>query len=151
MSYHYWSIDGYGICADDISTTKERILRLVHEAPRFEEVFLKWIESTYEKPASSKEVELEDLLEYEDDCCYMGLAAIMQAVIEEKEHICLTVADDFDNVSYLLFEPRYPWSLGTKEESDSTEESLRLLYSKYVRILTDQSITVRYHSVENGG
>ena len=38
MSYHTWSVDGYGICTSDIETTKERVEKLLQLAPKFNDV-----------------------------------------------------------------------------------------------------------------
>ena len=35
MSYHTWTVDGYGICTNDIETTKERVEKLLQLAPKF--------------------------------------------------------------------------------------------------------------------
>ena len=151
MSYSSWTVDGYGICADDIDgVTTQRLLRLVKYAPNFRQDFLQqWEEWGSGRPAQDAPV--DELLEYEDEFGYHGLAPILQSVIEEAEGIRLVVADDYNGIAYLLFEPFYPWSQVSDTEKSATEDGIREMLCKYVRILTDKPIRVTYYSVENGG
>ena len=61
------------------------------------------------------------------------------------------VADDYNGVSYLLFEPFYPWSKVSDAEKNATEDGIEEMLYKYVRVLTDKPVKVTYYSVENGG
>ncbi len=151
MSYHVWSTNGYGICTDGINTTEERLLQLIKMAPSFAAGYIEWAESTNGEGEFIEEATLEELLEWEDDYGYVGLAPIMRAVLEEKENICFVVAENFNGVQYLLFEPFYPWSVVSPEENDATKEGIAEILRKYVRVLTDEPIDVEYYSVENGG
>ena len=58
--------------------------------------------------------------------------------------------DDFDCRNYLLYESGYPWYF-SKTKVLSTEEAAAELFRKYTSILTDESITIEYQGVENGG
>lgn len=151
MSYHTWTVDGYGICVDDIATTTERLLQLIRLAPEFYAEYLEWAEYQGGEGEPVEEADPMELLEWEDGCGNKGLAAIMQAVIYENENIRLYVADDSNGADYLLFEPMYPWSKRSTEEDALTEESLAELIGRYVRVLTDKPVKVCYCSVENGG
>lgn len=152
MSYSSWTVDGYGICVDDIEgVTTKKLLRLLKFAPKFKLEFLKWAEADNGEGECVEEAEITELLDYEGDCGYYGLAPIMQSVIEEAENIRLVIADDYNAVNYLLFEPFYPWSVASDEEKNATEDGIREMLGKYVRILTDKPIRITYYSVENGG
>lgn len=71
-------------------------------------------------------------------------------IIREAENISFCACDDYDNNHYLLYMPTYPWYMRDGEER-LTEESIRLIFAKYVNILTDKVLDVEYQSVENGG
>ena len=80
----------------------------------------------------------------------LGLATILQKVIEEAEGLCLTACDDCDSRTYLIYQPRYPWAL-TQADWKLTEEHLAAMFGRYVGILTDEVVDFDYQEVENGG
>ena len=151
MSYHVWSTNGFGICMDCINTTEEKLLQLISMAPSFKDEYTEWAESMNGEGESIEEATLGELLEWEDDYGYSGLAPIMRAVLEEKENIRFVVAEGFNGAQYLLFEPFYPWSDVSPEESGATEEGVAEILRKFVKVLTDEPIDVEYYSVECGG
>ena len=146
MSYHTWTVDGYGICTNDIKTTKEKVEKLLKLAPKFNEDI-----QNYFKGSEINEPDLDDYLEYDQDY-YSGVAYLLQNVIEEAENIRLDIADDFDSYYYLLLCPSYAWSESTEEEKKlDTREKADELFKKYIKILTEKEIDIDYRSVENGG
>ncbi len=148
MSYHYWSVDGYGICTDLIATDKNRLVNFIRKAPAFAKEIQEWITDINETWES---ISFETLEDYEDEYGNIGIAPIMAAVISELENIRLTVAEDFDANYYLLYEPAYPWSVLTPEERSLTEVSLSDIFVKYCKMLTDAKIKPGYESAECGG
>ena len=146
MSYHTWTVDGYGICTNNIETTKERVEKLLQLAPKFNNTIQTWFkESEIENP------ELDDYLEYDEDW-NSGVAYLLQQVIEEVENVRLDIAEDFDSYYYLMIRPTYLWTTLTKEEKElDSEEKVNDLFRKYVGILTENEVTIEYQSVENGG
>lgn len=151
MSYQSWHEYGYGICIDDIETTADKVLELVHLAPEFENKFVKWIES-YKEYENVENIDMDDIYEgYEDEyCCELGLGPIIRAVINECENIELLCCSNYNGEQYLIFNVTYPWYMSDKEKN-MTEEDVRLVISKYVNMLTDKNIIIEYQSVENGG
>ena len=146
MSYHTWTVDGYGICTNDIETTKERVEKLLQLAPEFNDIIHTWF-----KESGIVNPELDDYLEYDEDW-NSGVAYLLQKVIEEVENVRLDIAEDFDSYYYLMICPSYAWTTLTKEEKElDTEEKVNDLFKKYVGMLTDNEITIEYQSVENGG
>ena len=146
MSYHTWTVDGYGICTNDIETTKERVEKLLRLAPKFNDIIHTWF-----KESGIVNPELDDYLEYDEDWT-SGVAYLLQKVIEEIENVRLDIAEDFDSYYYLMICPSYTWTTLTKEEKElNTEEKVNDLFRKYVEILTDNDVTIEYQSVENGG
>ena len=146
MSYHTWTVDGYGICTNGIETTVERIEKLLSIAPKFQSAVHKWFEES-----EITEPTVEDYEEYDQDW-YSGMAYLLQQVIEEAENVRLDIAEDFDSYYYLMICPSYAWTTLTKEERElDTEEKANDLFRKYVGILTDNEIAIVYQSVENGG
>lgn len=151
MSYHTWTSYGYGICVDDIEgVTMKGLLELIHKAPEFEKEFLEWLAEIYEEPIEELEVNcvLED---WEDDCCYNGIAPILRDVINEAEGLSLYIAEDFDGVQYLMLSPHYPWSEIAAKERELTHEAMNEIFRNYIQVLTDKKIDIDYQSVENGG
>lgn len=144
MSYCTWHTYGYGICTAKLNPGADRIKALIHLAPIFEEkVNLFFQQQGVLDPTT------EDYLELDQDY-YCGLATIIQNVIEEAEGLKLTSCDDYDCNQYLLYQPSYPWTL-SKAEMTLTEEDVRLIFARYISILSDEPLEVDYYSVENGG
>ena len=145
MSYHTWSVDGYGICTSEIVTTIERIEELLKHAPIFSKKlhddFLEW---------EIDEPNIYDYLGYDCDY-YTGIAFIMKEVIKEAEDIQLDTAENFDGDWYLLLCPWYPWTPVTEREKNLTIEELDCVFKKYIHIVTDDELIIKYQSVENGG
>lgn len=148
MSYNIWSVNGFGICTDDISTDRDRLLSFIKQVPVFEKDFKEWIDSFAEDP---DDITLEEMEEYEDEYGYTGIAPIMSAVIYELERIDLTVVIDVCGVTYLLLEPAYPWSNLSDEECNLTETALSGIFAKYCKMLTDAEIKPGYERAECGG
>ena len=137
MSYHTWHNYGYGICVDDIQAQSvQRLQALLKLAPKLDGRIHAWLSDL-----SVTEPDWDD---------YMGLATILQQVIEEADGLCLTACDDSSGRTYLIYQPRYPWEI-TEKELDLTEDKLNELFSRYVSILTDDPIEIDAQEVENGG
>ena len=148
MSYHFWSVYGYGIKTDNIKPDKERLMNFINQAPFFGTDFKEWLKDFTDDPES---VSLEAMEEYEDAYGNRGIAPIMSAVIFEVEHLDLMITDDVYGSTYLLLEPTYPWSLLSPEEQSLTEKSARELFLKYAKMLTDEEVLPDYQSAECGG
>ena len=145
MSYTTWHNYGYGICVDDIKEQDvARLQELLNHAPEFHATIQRWLTE-----ANITEPTWDDYMEFDQDYL-LGLATLLQKVIEEAEGIQMTACNNFDGVAYLLYSPSYPWQLKNSER-DLTEEQIVQLFGRYVRILTDIPIDVDYQSVENGG
>lgn len=159
MSYKTWHEYGYGIVVDDVresadqNFTVEKLLNFIHCAPKLEERYLKWLHANYDSEVTDElyeDIGVNELLEYEGDCCYCGLAPIMREVILENEGIDLYVCDDFDGVQYLLYLPSYPWFIKDAEKN-LAEEDITEIFRKYVSMLTDKPVNIDYLECQNGG
>lgn len=155
MSYRTWHEYGYGINPDDIDLKKlttDRLFAFIHQAPKFEADYLNWLQDTYGEDgvAASENVTLEEMLDFENDSCYQGLGAIMQAVMQELEQISVYLCEAFDCRQYLMYTPNYPWWM---KEADyaMTEDRLHEIFTKYVAMLQDDPIVIDYIECENGG
>lgn len=145
MSYHTYSVDGYGFSVDDIVTTAAKIRRLLLSAPAFD----KEVRSEL-KDIGVVAPTLEDYLEYDQDY-NSGLAYIIQQVIKEAEDIELVIADDFDGEWFVMLCPSYPWENISKQQKSLSIEKVTEIFNRYINILTDSPVYIRYQSVENGG
>lgn len=133
------------VCVDDIKTMDvERLEQLLAMAPKFSGGLHEWLSKS-----EITEPVWDDYMEYDQDFC-LGLATILKEVIEEAEGIQMTACDNYDSVSYLLYQPSYPWNL-MEQERNLTEQRIAEIISRYVRILTSEPIDIDYQSVDNGG
>lgn len=150
MSYHYYSIDGYGITDDDLKSEIDvtRLMKLIEMSPELKKKFDEWFETnTYGLTTS---VILDDFCEHLNG--YTGLMVILKEVIWDVEKIEFTISNDFDDVNYLLLEPAYPWYRPQKERyADLTEEKVQEVLNKYLSVVTDDKFDIGYYSCENGG
>lgn len=145
MSYVSWHNYGYGICVSDIKEESvARLQTLLKMAPVLDKNIHEWISES-----SITDPDWDDYTDYDQDT-YLGLAALLQMVIQEAEGLDLTACDSSDGETYLLFQPCYPWNL-TDSTREITEEQLKEIFKKYVDVLTDEALDVDYYSVENGG
>ena len=145
MSYHCWTTDGYGFCVDDIHTTPKRLMELA----AMNEKVLRRVEEylNEEHPGWTIEsLNMEDFNDLEGDCGETCLAHVLYEII----NLSVSVALDFGNRHYILYEPSYPWSIPDGEENLTEEDVLRI-FRKYISVVTDENIFIDYQSVENGG
>lgn len=145
MSYHCWTTNGYGFCVDDIHTTPKRLMELAE----MNEKVLRRVEEylNEEHPGWTIEsLNMEDFNNLEGDCGATGLAHVLYEII----NLSVSVALDFGNRHYILYEPSYPWSIPDGEENLTEEDVLRI-FRKYISVVTDDDIFIDYQSVENGG
>lgn len=151
MSYHYWTVDGFGFCVDDIDYDKLTIEHILKLASMDEKLFQKvrnyLDEICEEHDITYDELTIDDFDELEGEYGDRGLAHIFLNVIKEI-HIVFT--DDYDGVPYILYVPKYPWSM-KEEEKNITKEDVIAIFEKYIKILTDIPVKLDYYCVENGG
>lgn len=145
MGYTSWHNYGYGICVDDIACQDcKRLEQLLALAPEFGARLHAWLSrSGITEPA------WDDYMEYDREFC-LGLATILKEVMAEAEGIGFTACDSYSGNSYVLYQPKYPWQIGAAEQ-ELTEEKLRIIFARYVNVLTDDVIEIRAYEVGNGG
>lgn len=148
MSYHTWSTDGFGFCVDDIKTTPERVLKLAELNNETLKDLREYLSETYTDGYVDEDLTMEDFDDFEGNYGERGLSTILREVINEE--LSIVWADDFDGVDFILYCPRYPWSL-KETEKNLTKEDVENILMKYIKILTDDPIEIDYYSVENGG
>ena len=145
VSYHYWTTNGFGFCVDDIHTTPKRLMELA----AMNEKVLRRVEEylNEEHPGWTIEsLNMEDFNDLEGDCGETCLAHVLYEII----NLSVSVALDFGNRHYILYEQSYPWSIPDGEENLTEEDVLRI-FRKYISVVTDENIFIYYQSVENGG
>ena len=147
MSYHCWTTDGFGFCVDDIHTTPKRLMELA----AMNEKVLRRVEEylNEEHPGWTIEsLNMEDFNDLEGNYGETGLAHVLYKVIFAE--LDVTVASDFDNKYYILYEPSYPWNMPKNEENLTSDDVFKVFW-KYISVVTDEYIFIDYRSVENGG
>lgn len=152
MSYSTWITYGYGVRIDDIKTTPKRVLELAKLKPKLYENLRE-----YFKDYNMDDITMEDFDNLEDHPVFMdspftynidGVAGIIEEVINEE--LPVVFADNYDGEQYILYCPNYPWNMG-EFQKNLTEEKVKDIFNKYVKILTDEPVKVDYYDVENGG
>ncbi|MFI3294011.1 MAG: hypothetical protein SNI70_10910 [Rikenellaceae bacterium] len=145
MSFQSWHTYGYGICVDHIDTTDiTKLQALLTCAPKLNaEIQQHFLALEIDTPT------WDDYMDFDEDY-QLGLATILQRVISEAEGIELVACDDFENSQYLLYPPRYPWSMSSLDH-ELTEETIAAILHKYCVMLTDTPIEIDYEAPENGG
>ena len=152
MSFHYYSIDGYGICDYDNAciVTKERIEKLLTFAPEVAQRFHETFGTDYD---------VEDLDDYESDyttakggfallCDVMNEAERSDSLADGVEFVC---CDDFDCRKYVLYVPTYPWRMSDRERRMISSGFIGELFHKYATILYGMPPIIDYYTCENGG
>lgn len=121
---------------DDIKEQSvERLQALLKLAPELDQKIRAWLSEL-----DIAEPDWDDYMDF-DQVYYLGLATILQQVIEEAEGLRLTACDDSSGATYLIYQPCYPWEI-TDRERDLTEESLVQMFSRYVNVLSCEPIEV---------
>lgn len=147
MSYHVWSTYGLGFCVDNINTTPEKILELAS----FNEITIRDLRKYLNESLGEykdEDLTLEDFYDFKGEYGERGLCCILREVICNK--LPVVWAEDFNCTGYILYCPNFPWNMGYDEKYLS-ENDIVATFKKYIRILTDETITIDYYSVENGG
>lgn len=145
MSYNTWHTYGYGVCVSEIKEPPVDLLQnLISMASVYQRKIQEWLDD-----CEISEPTYEDYMEFDQDFG-LGLATILKEVISEAENIELEACDSYDEKTYLLYCPEYPWNQ-TGHKQLTTEEAAIELFQKYVSVLTDEPIDIDYQSVENGG
>lgn len=153
MSCRTYITHGYGFCVSEIITTREQIEELLKKAPlHYKKEVDKWLkENNITEPTIEDYMDFTEYYEEISNVWNNGLASILQIVIDHCEKIETTSVCDYDNNWFLLLCPAYPWDKISSEEAILTEYSLSELFKKYINILTNDTIEIKYQSVENFG
>lgn len=139
---------GHGICTDNIHTTIDKIKTLLAMAPRAYDLCVDAFKDAEEDGITTVD-EFADYIgqgwdEYEE----AGLATILAVVINEREGIKLLPTMDCAGFSYLVMPERLPWNFNHADKN-LTEDGLNNIIGKYVRMLTDEDIEIKYWHIES--
>lgn len=152
MSYKTWHIYGIGVNTSKIDTSVQKILNLINIAPEF-------AAEIKSKISDEHNLDMDELTNILNDCrycCYCdndAVSMVLSNVINELEDINITYTTNFDNESFCVFSPMYPWNLNEREKN-LTYEALEDIFAKYIAYLTDQTLPELYYGeqeIENGG
>lgn len=144
MSVHTY---GHGICTDDIHTTVDKIKALIAMAPNAYELCVD----------AFKDAENDEITRPDEFAEYMGqgwdgheeagLATLLAVVINECEGIDMYASmDDYGN-TFLIMQEKLPWHC-THREKNLTEDGINAIIRKYVSVLTDDEIEIKYQEIE---
>lgn len=146
MSYHCWTTDGYGFCVDEINTTPEKLMNLAMKHPPVYKNILDYLSRKYPNGWDMKLLTMEDFDDLYGDYGEHGVAYVLYQILPIDVVWCCT----FDAEQYILYEPKYPWSM-PDDEKEMKEEHVEELFCYFIGQLTDEYIPIGYYSVENGG
>ena len=133
---------GYGVITSKIKITDiEKLKSLLLRLPDYKAEI-----NEYFKNENITTPTISDYLDYmEGD---YGIAEILEKIIYKEEGLELCSCNDCEGNSYLLYPATYPWYL-SKLDFSMTEDKLKAIFEKYIRLLTDESINITYQSCEN--
>lgn len=153
------TIHGYGICTDfsmrgkfkEIKTSEDLapLKKLINMAPNFAAdhtmATLEAMEETILEDEMSLAWAASDLAYalFGDDTGSCGLSHILALVIAECEDVHMVSTLDGSCSEFLLFAKKFPWQM-TEREKNITEDELAAIFSKYVSVLTDEPIEIRF-------
>lgn len=145
MAYKTWHNYGYGVCVTKLKIdSPERVGKLIGLTKHFRKDVQQYFDE-----CEITEPTMDDYEELDQDY-YNGMAYVLQQVIMEKEHLELSVCDDFEGNRYLWYMPDYPWFTPWRFRFIS-EKKVERIIRKYLSMLTDDEFKVEYLSAENGG
>lgn len=145
MAYKTWHNYGYGVCVTKLRiNSPERVGKLIGLTKHFRKDVQQYFDE-----CEITEPTMDDYEELDQDY-YNGMAYVLQQVIMEKEHLELSVCDDFEGNRYLWYMPDYPWFTPWRLRFIS-ERKVERIIRKYLSMLTDDEFEVEYLSAENGG
>lgn len=137
---------GYGIAITDEITPKstKHLLELLSMAPEYGKDALQalreYASCTLKEGQTLHDLPVSGCLEIltnEDWRGISSVAVILADVIQEVEQIELSaVQNTYTGETFLVFEPRLPWTL-KKNERDMTEITMQDLVMKYLSIISD--------------
>ena len=145
MSYNTWYTYGYGVKVNDIKTTPERLFNLAATNQELSKDVTDFLKESGEYKIEN--LTLEDFDEFDDICYKSGVGIILYRAINE---FIVDYAIDFDGNTYVVFPETYPWSINAKEKA-LTENDVKEIFEKYIKILTDEPVDIDYQSIGNGG
>ena len=142
MSYHSWTIDGFGVSEDDVyaGITVDSVANLLKLSPKVEEYF---------RGYAGDEFTMDDVDNYEGDYEY-GVMAILADVMKDCEGLYFVCCSDYDGIRDVLYEPSYPWYM-KENDLHLTEDNMKTIFRKYTYILSGRMVEPNYYAVENGG
>ena len=146
MSYHTWITYGYGVKVDEIKTTPERLLKLAAEKPELLEKLTEFLNESLEEYEVEK-LTLEDFEDFDTVNYSSGTGIVLYEAIDE---FTVEYVDDYDGRTYVVFAQAYPWRMSEQEKA-LTENNVREVFEKYIKILTDEPVKVDYWIIENRG
>ena len=150
MSYSTWEIHGFGVRVDDIKTTPKRLLKLAACKPKLLKKVRDYLNDGYTEEYKEEALTMDDFNDLDGGSyCGRGVSYILYNVIP-KDKLNVIYCDDYNGYQYILYTPSFPWGL-TEYERNLTEDTAREIFAKYIKILTDEPVTIGYYMAENGG
>lgn len=159
MSYEIFRVYGYGLKIGASSALNpEKVDRLLAITPKVKAAWDKFVDENFIVTSGEHfdEEEFEDsitsFLEQETGCIAPNaVSGLVRTVVSEAYDIPVTAFIDFDDMSYALYEPSYPWNRTCAGEENLTEHKLELVFDLCARVIHDaDDYEIGYFSPENG-
>ena len=142
MSYHIYTIEGYGVRTTNLPVPDTQ------QTINIATVCGKQLTQKIMGCIVDGKINFD---EYEGGYnCMCGLTAFLADVIYDLYNVQLTPCEDFNSEKFLLYEPSYPWTMNASD-AHLTPHLIDKYITNTIEMYTNQKLDLGYFSVENGG
>ena len=135
----------FGVCINDIEKAGINWKKVSNLLQEYDAVFYKAFCEDIGKNPSDQDA-MDWFSNYETEGRRSGIGAFLHDLIEDKENIALDI-DDPDGV-YLGLSAAVPWEMDDSIKN-LTKESFTGIMQKYIHLITDAEIEVRWWRIDD--
>lgn len=129
-------VHGYGICASDIETTAEKLLKLARMNSEVEEEIREYLSGMFPDGYEDNDLTIEDFDNFEGYYNERGVASVLRDLIDTE--LPVEYVDSYGD-SYILYMPNFPWDMNDQEKN-LTQQDVEKIFEKYIKVLTDEYV-----------
>ena len=143
MSYQEWTVEGYGVCVPNMNATN--LINFIRQSPQVTAGFQDFLGAD----VAIDDAELDDFEEYGDYIECSGIAGVIVSVMNDLYGLWFDAVIDINGHSYVVYAPRYPWSM-TEEDRSLDINELRYMFLEQAEVLGVQW-DPDFHTIHCGG
>lgn len=136
-------VHGYGICASDIETTAEKLLKLARMNSEVEEEIREYLSGMFPDGYEDNDLTIEDFDNFEGYYNERGVASVLRDLIDTE--LPVEYVDSYGD-SYILYMPIFPWDMNDQEKN-LTRQDVEKIFEKYIKVLTDEDVEFVFKSL----